>query len=315
MLNKHWFVFAVSFLVALLFWVLISLTKYYSGSIQAEINYENLPPVKGLSSNLPHRLQIDLNTKGFDLLVYSLGLRSLKLDIDANEYLSGLPASERKKGILSSDYMKVMLSNQLSPESKITKISPENIFLNFSNRSIKKVPVKLNFTISFDKQYGFSDSIRLLPDSVLISGPEGTIDNIDEIETVYKKFVNVSESVHANLALLMKKKDGLVVSDKTISIDIPVEKYTEGSLEIPVEIINVKKGITVKTMPAKVNVTFRVSLKNYKKIDEDLFSAVADFSEIGQRPGSRLDVNLIKYPAFLKAVKMNPRKVDYIIRK
>jgi YbbR domain-containing protein len=315
MLNKQWFVFAVSFFVALLFWVLISLTKYYNGSIEAEISYENLPPVKGLSSSLPHKLQIELNTRGFDLLMYSVHLRSLRVRIDANEYLSGLSTAERKKGTLTGDYLRKVISDQLSPESRIGKISPENIFLNFSDRSLKKLPVKLNISISFDKQYGFSDSILLKPDSVLISGPENVINNIDEIETVFKKFVNVKESIHANLPLLLRKKDGLLVSDKVISVDIPVEKYTEASLEIPVEVINVKKSMIVKTMPAKVNVTFRVSLKNYKKIDAELFSAVADFSEVGQRPGSRLEVNLVKYPSFLKAVKLSPRKVDYMIRK
>ena len=315
MLNKQWFVFAISFLVALLFWVLISLTKYYNGNIEAEISYLNLPPVRGLSANLPHKLQIDLNTKGFDLLLYSSGLRSLKINVDANEYLSGLSVADRKKGILTSEYLKLSLSGQLSPETKISKISPENIFLNLSNRSLKKVPVKLNYSISFDKQYGLSDSIRLRPDSVLISGPENVINNLDEMETVFKKFVNVHENIHANLSLMLKKKEGLIVSDKSIDVDIPVEKYTEGSLEIPIELINVKKGMNVKTMPAKVNVTFRVSLKNYKKLDEDMFSAVADFSEVGQHPSSHLEVNLIKYPSFLKTVKMNPKKVDYMIRK
>jgi hypothetical protein len=41
---------------------------------------------------------------------------------------------------------------------------------------------------------------------------------------------------------------------------IPVEKVTEGVVEVPVHVINVESGYTLKTFPDKVSVRFMVRL-------------------------------------------------------
>jgi hypothetical protein len=61
-------------------------------------------------------------------------------------------------------------------------------------------------------------------------------------------------------------------------------------------------------------VKYNVAFDNYEKINSSMFRAIVDYKKI--EPGSnKLKVQLVKYPQEIKAVKINPEKVEYIIKK
>jgi hypothetical protein len=96
---------------------------------------------------------------------------------------------------------------------------------------------------------------------------------------------------------------------------MPVEKFTEEIEEIEVHPINVQPGYSLKTFPDKVKVRFLVSLSNYNKVDASMFDAVVEADETDMKKRSKLEVRLISSPTFIRITRLEPEKVDYILRK
>ena len=100
-----------------------------------------------------------------------------------------------------------------------------------------------------------------------------------------------------------------------ITVMIPVEKFTEGSLEVPVHSINVQPGFVLKTFPDKVKVRYRVSLSKYNEVRPEMFDAVVDATGLPNEHTQQLKVKLETVPYFIRSVSVEPDKTDYILRR
>ena len=104
------------------------------------------------------------------------------------------------------------------------------------------------------------------------------------------------------------------IEDLNITATINVTKFTEASVELPIGVINLPEKYTLKAFPENVTVKYNVAFTNYEKVTPNLFKAVVDYSSI--KPGSnKLKVILTKQSPEIRAVKLYPEKVEYIIRK
>jgi hypothetical protein len=107
----------------------------------------------------------------------------------------------------------------------------------------------------------------------------------------------------------------LSYSSAEVEFRLPVEKFTEGTEEIEIHPVNVAYGYSLKTFPDKVKVRYLVSISNYNKVDASMFDAIVQGGEKGNRPGSKLEVSIITKPSFIRITRLEPEKVDYILRK
>ena len=104
------------------------------------------------------------------------------------------------------------------------------------------------------------------------------------------------------------KNSHFSLSADSVEIFIPVEKFTEGEVQIPVSFLSEMNNI--KLFPEIVTVTYIVALKDYQKVNKDLFI-------IQLIPGTQTNKNieLIHHPSFVKVIKIEPQHIDYIILK
>ena len=101
----------------------------------------------------------------------------------------------------------------------------------------------------------------------------------------------------------------MIPETDSIRIVIPVKKYTESTIIIPVgNVFNDKK---IKTFPQKVEITYRVSLDNYKKVKSKMFTVVADSIGNGLVEG-KLIVKVKNAPDFIEVTRVFPEEVEYI---
>ena len=96
---------------------------------------------------------------------------------------------------------------------------------------------------------------------------------------------------------------------------VPVEKFTEGSVEIPVRAANVRNDLLLRTFPDKVKVRFLVPLSKYSLVKPGLFEAIVNAAEIGDGGTSRLQVTVMVAPAYVRDVAVEPERVEFILRK
>ncbi len=311
-LNRRLITFLFCVIVSAFFWLLMSLSKEYTIELRFPVSYINSPADKVIANPLPSTIDIEIRSSGFNIFIYKLKHKKETVLIDIKDSKS-LPVKNHYYLLTNSRTDKI--TAQFDNDIKVIKVYPDSIFLNFNKKVARKVPVKTNLKIDFDKQYQQSDSVKVIPDYITISGAADVVNKINyvEAEPVTLKGVNDSLSLKLNI---MKTPDIKMVdlSHSTVQVLVNATKYTEGTSELPIEIENLPRGYGLKIFPDKVTVKYHVAFENYEKINALQFRAVVDYSKIEQG-STKLKVQLLKYPSEIRSVKLNPEKVEFIIKK
>ncbi|MCY1544437.1 hypothetical protein D9M68_803220 [compost metagenome] len=102
---------------------------------------------------------------------------------------------------------------------------------------------------------------------------------------------------------------------RAVTVKVPIDEFTEKTLEVPLDIINNKDFYTIKLYPKKVKVTFMVALSRYEEIDADFIAASIDMDEWKMLKHEQLTVKLTRFPDYCKLVSIYPQKINFIIEK
>ncbi|RYZ91632.1 MAG: YbbR-like domain-containing protein, partial [Sphingobacteriaceae bacterium] len=216
----------------------------------------------------------------------------------------------------------VVLSTQLrainlkqEPSRQIIAFDPDTLYFDFSNRRVKRVPVKLVQSLKYRQQFSQSADIVLKPDYVTISGPAEVLSGITSWKTDTLNGIDVNETINTQVKLSSVKEGNMSIYPKSVQVKLPVDEFTEKTVQIPVKLINNNYYYNVKIFPKKVRVTFVTSLTDYPDIDESFFEANADL-DLWQLHGySTLPVKLKRLPPYCRIVRIEPGNVDFIIKK
>ena len=285
--------FGVCFILAAVIWFLNTMSKSYSSSFN--IVFEN--PLKGETDDGPV-IHATINGRGFDLM-------KLHYRFDGVHSLQ-----ELKHGRLSSRELVESLMGNLKPSLQVISVDPMFISAAQTGLFHKHVPVKSRVEITFKKQTALASPILLKPDSIDISGTAADVESIDFVETTVMKLVDVDKPVFTSIQLKEPALKNVFLSQKKVWLYVPVEKYTEGSLEIPLKIIY-KGPMQVKLIPEKVTVTYRVPVSKYNLVKPGLFKA--GVYSTGHSSGKKIPVSLMEKPSFVNQVSFTPSAVTYLI--
>lgn len=308
--NKDLSAFIICLLVSGFCWFLIVLSKNYDQRNTYKVNYSELPQNKSLVNRLPDSIEISLRTSGFSLLREKLFSSNRIIFVDC----SNLRLSSDSISFLSTASVTEKLEKQLGNNYSITKIFPDTVFFNFSARSSKIVPVKLNISLGFEKQFQLSDSITIEPSHVTVYGAKEVLSKIDHVLTDYLVLNKLSKPVTKRLGFADGGR-GLGFSSDSVKVTIQVDQFTEGNIQVPIEPINLPNGYSLKLFPDKVDLRFIVGISNLSKLNPSLFKVVVDYSKAGDGSNSKLKVELVDSPSYINGIKMEPEKVEFIIRK
>ena len=312
-MNKRFSAFLVCLVVAALFWFLNALSKNYNAAIILPVVYQNLPNNKILTRKLPETISIELNAQGFLILAYQYKFINDSILIDAGN-LNIRAVEDHYEARMTTASKLYRIARQFSPEVKINRISPDTIYFAFGNKKRKEIPVKLNYSISYEKQYRLRDRIIFTPSTISISGLDKTVDAIEFFDTDSLVLKEVNNTITTELPLKVPEQySTLQVSAKSVHVTVPVEKYTEASVEVPIEVINLPQDRGMKIFPEKVQITYIVGFSDFDRVSEQMFAARVDY--LKRDNGNRLSVEITRHPDFVKILKQDPSKVEYLIRK
>lgn len=311
--NRRLISFFVCVLVSIFFWLVMSLSKEYTITVSFPVNYINLPKDKVLSNSLPESIDIEIKSNGFNLLKYKFKQQMDTVLIDIKD---ARMLNSRNRYYLLTNSRIDKITYQFNNDIRILKIEPDSILLNFNKKATKKVPVIAKLNLSFESQFQQADSVKLIPSFITISGASDIIEKIKEVETVPMNINNINSSVTVKLAIAGSSDELKFIecSPKTVQAQINVTKFTEGNIELPIEVDNLPAGFGLKTFPDKVSLKYIVAFENYEKINPLQFRAVIDYKKI-ELGNNKLKVQIVKFPPEVHSIKVNPEKVEYIIRK
>jgi len=299
----------VFFLVlSFLFLVFAKLSKTYTETVVFHINYSNVPEQHSISSDHDSIIKVRVKSYGFNLLSHNFFKHSINVDFKKET---------RKRGeqyIWETEKGFTKIRTKLGSKFEVLSIAPDSLVFPFEIMTVKTVPVKPDLEISYSAGYDILDSLTVQPDSVKVIGPKNIVEKISKIKTTKKKLKDVNVSINETLELKLDKSFKNVKLDKnSVKLTGTVEKYTEGTFEVPVNIINLPKGIKINYFPKTVLVSYYVSLENYKEIKSSDFEIVCDYAQLESRDGTFFIPQLVSKPELVRSAKIKQSKVEFII--
>lgn len=300
-------VFFTCLVLAVLAWIFTTLSNVYNYTVQEVLTYKNAPQKRAFHSLQPDTVKATVQGTGWQMLFSGMNTESKPITID----LSSLES--RNFVVLSSQLKQINIKKEIT--QPIIALDPDTLYFDFSNRLVKKVPVQLMLGIKYRKQFAVSGNVVVKPAYVTVSGPTERLKQIKLWKTDSVKALNVTETINTRVNLQPVKEGNLNVYPKTVQVIVPVDEFTEKTLEIPVKLINNHNYDNIKVFPQRVKVTFTTSLSRYPDMTEDLFEATADLDLWRDHGYKSLPVKLTRFPPFCKIVKTSPANIDFIIKK
>lgn len=310
-IRKKILVFLVCIVISTLFWFLVVLSKDYNDVITIPVTYVNVPKGKVIVNDLPARVSVELRSFGFNLLKFRLFNPEEQLIIDVSQTMR---VRRDGLGYVATNSRLDRFSSQMNTNIQLIRINPDTIFFVFDTKNMKKVKVIPDLDLSFNDQYDLSGEIRVMPSEVKITGPSQYMDSITFVKTEKIALANLEKTRRENVRIKIPSDIQSIVSEPaTVDVVIPVDKFTEGSLSVPVSVENVPSGYNVKTYPEQIKVTYLVALSNFEKIKADQFNLIADMKSAGNT--SRIKVQVKNASPFARNIRIHPEKVEFILVK
>lgn len=301
-------IFLLFVLLALVFSVLTKLSRDYTQTIRFKILAVNIPEDKVIIKDSMQNLDISLTTYGFKLIRYYLSKPSIKVDIGNLDQ-----TDEFYLWTVNKEFANVIA--QFDPKVKIETINPDTLKLRYDTNAVKKVPVVLNSNIEFSPGYDIVNALTLQPDSIKIIGPGILIDTILSVHTKALKLENINTNISTTVDLKLPANDQLRLSEPRVSIEGQVERFTEGSIEVPVILRNVPNDLKLKIYPKNVEVIFYTNLSQYKSIGPNSFIVECDYQEAIESNSNYLTPRITQQPDQVKTARLNSDRIEFIILK
>src|SRR5690606_28114655 len=220
-------------------------------------------------------VKVMVKTYGFNLLPYYLYKHDISVDFKSDVSLKD------KNYVWTSKQGIQKISKEIGNSVEIISIKPDTLLFPFHTLAVKKVPVKVNHKIKFVAGYDYVDAIHVQPDSVKLIGSETLLSKISSVNTEPLVLNEVNSDFNKTVAIAVTptlKK--MKLSQYKVAVSAKVQKFTEGTFEIPVTIVNLPVGTTINYFPKTIPVIYYVSLNDYKLIKPADFVLECDFNDI-----------------------------------
>ena len=308
--DKQIVAFLVCLLIATVLWFLNALSKDYTATISYPVKYVNPPSNRFLSNTPPDKFDLKVEAHGFTLLRHKLSLSFSPIVLNLNAITREEKSNSRSYNIRTENLVR-RISDQISKEITISEIRPEFITLVLDSLITKKVPVKLNVKTEFKPQFYLKEPLSASPDSVEITGPATILDTVFSLKTEPKTFERLDAQTERQVGLL--HPDKTATSPDKIMVKIPVERFTEKELKIPVEVRNKPPKVNIKLFPSEIKVSFLVGLSEFESITSADFKAYVDYETIINSHSEELNVKIDSKPSYIQMLKISPTTVEYLI--
>jgi hypothetical protein len=289
--------YATSLALAILLWSLTKFSGTFTENFNINIHLNNIPQQYILKDQAYKPIQIKVRASGFRLLLLKLSsyadheidFKDLK-ETNNNKFIWLIPTTNTS---LFPDYINNIAITWMSQSEISFKIHSK------IKREVKIIP-------NFQTEQG------ILVDSFLL--------NPSTIEVFFNDSSEITNSISTDLIRIGEKdksfelqwpdkkswewKDGL---EPQISTWIQCDKFTEKDFEIPIKHPNQ----AIKLFPNKIHIKTSIPTKKFEKVTNSdfLFELLPVDTHLAT---NSLQVDLVKYPDFVKILNFEPKEIEYL---
>lgn len=310
-LNRKISIFLFCLVVASVFWLLNALAKDLTLDIQYPCVYEYSGEELIITNTPPSQLKVFAQGSGFNLLGQALILKRNPLHIS----LSDLTVDQNGNAIVYTKDLLDEVSNQLGSNISVESIYPTELKVRLEEKVTKSVPVVVNSDFSFAPQIRLKNVLVPIPQKVVISGAKSVLDSIHEIHTILLNQSIKEDVTLSNVDLVIPNTSRLIeLKPRQISLEVKVEQFTESSIALPINVINLPEGINFRILPSTATIKFLVPVQLFDVISADNFTVSVDYRDI-QKDQSRLKISVQQEKELVEIIAVQPERAEYLIKK
>jgi len=302
---KMFFVFLA---LALFFWVLTKYSKEYTATVNATIIFNNPPGNTSIINTRSSDISFDLTANGFEFLYFKF--KRPLLNIDINKYYT---KNGNDISISRGELIKI-INYHLKNDISVKNVSVNELVIELDSIIFKKIPVIIQTDITFRDGYKSIGKIRIDPDSVLVSGPSKSIQEINQIKTNILSLLDVNTNILENIALQTPESLDITISPQNVTISHIVEEFTQKSLILPLKVYNLAKGLKIKLIPEFITITFDVTVNEFNNFSKKDFVLICDYTKRDKNENFMIP-ELLEKPESILNIVIETKKVDYLIFK
>jgi YbbR domain-containing protein len=308
LLSKKIVTFLICLGIASLLWMVHALNINYKYTIHVPVTFLNLPANKVIVGELPEVLDIEIKASGLKLVFITLKNKINPVVIDFN-----LLKNNAKSQAYSISNGNFNLQTAINFDVEVLKIRPDTLFFSGTKGKSKLLPIKANLKVNCLPGYSIVSKTIINPAYVSVTG-----DSLDllKMDTVFTYFVNLKDikenftsSVH-----LKKPYSSLNYNVKDVQLSFSVDKLTEATIKIPIQIMNNDEKENIKLLPSVVTIKYLVAMKEYESVNTNSFKAIVNYQYIKEKRKT-LPVEIIRTPSEVKIIKTEPNSISYLIYK
>ncbi len=307
------YVFLACLAIAAFIWLLMSLSRDYYTTVDYKLRISGLPSDKILVNKPEDHLLLRVRGQGFDLASLDLFSLSREVEIDAKAMKISKQGNLFMGYLITAPYV-ANIAKQLNLTDDLTDVSPDTLYFKFEEKAFKKVPVVPDIEFKLARQHWLQDEVFAQPDSIILSGLSSILDTIYSVRTSFMDFGVLMDSISKLMPIVKEHSHyPLVYSDDSVLLRIPVEQFTEYSIEIPVKANLADTSLRVRFFPETVTLSCQVAFSDFKKLDAHLFGVDAVLRSPENVHSEYARIELLRSPSFVKNISIRPDMVEYLV--
>lgn len=312
-LNQKASIFLFCFLLSTFFWFLSALSKDYKTELSFHLAYTGFSESFILVEDPLNKIRGRVEGSGYELLGEQFALNNSKIPVD-------LSFARAAKGedlyFLETKNIRPKVLEELDRDIQLINLYPDTLFFKTQARVAKEVDLVADFNLSFASGFRQRGEIKLTPARIKISGPLGYIDTVKSVKLKAMELKDLEDTTSIELEVALPKEiKGLKTATEKVKVEIPVEKYTEKHLDVNLEIKKEQSDWKIKTFPESVSLTILVPISKYEALSAELIRAKVYFKPELHEGADKLKVEVSGLPPYAELVRVNPDRVEYILRK
>lgn len=291
-------------------WLLITFSKEYTTVITYPVNYNNIAQDKLLQEIPIKKIDLSIKATGFKILRAKLNTKKINLEA------SRLRKKNASKFYFLPRNQTTKIQKQLLNGIVLEEIIQDTIFLNLGVLTSKKVALKPQVDITYHIGYDLLDQLTVTPDSIVISGPEEQLNSIKYLNLSPLSLKEVKNSFTKEVSILKSEnQNNLKFKNTKVTITGQIDKFTEGTLQVPFIIKNLPENTDLTILTDKVEIVYVVALSNFAKVSEASFIVECDYAQAVKNDVGYLIPKITTDIDFIKNIKIIPNKIDFLIQK
>lgn len=298
--------FSIFVLIATILWFMQIYNKEFETTVALPIKYEAIPNDIIIQNTLPNRVYIKLKDNGLAMFAHHY-LRHDTVFINIGSLVKNTNSTNITiQGATLDQYIR----NSISQQSQIINYTPILIPLSYAPLSKKRLPVIFDGTIDLPPGYLLSQDIKITPDSITAYGSEKDLNKLlyayTDMDTI-KRIKSVRE-----IPIKLRSIPNVKTNTNTVKILVKVEAFTQQTLDIQVECINLPKDVSVRFFPSKVKIMFYCGVSQLDSINKNDFMVSVDYLSLKESSASSVPVRITSKPDYAHNITIVPSNVEFI---